>query len=80
MRAIFYAVIAVVLAILLFLFVITPFEARYPFHFPFGAVYLPIGLKDMLRMMVIVLSVSLLASFLPVRGVMRMKIMDAIWG
>jgi hypothetical protein len=31
-------------------------------------------------MTAIVLSVSLVASFLPVRGMMRMKIMDAIWG
>jgi putative ABC transport system permease protein len=79
-RAIFYAFIAIMLAILLFLYIITPLEAKYPFHFPFGAVYLPIGLKDMLRMAAIVLGVSLLASFLPVRSVMRMKIMDAIWG
>lgn len=80
LRAIFYAVIAIVLAIVLFLFVVTPIEAKYPFHFPFGAVYLTIGAEDILRMTVIVMCVSLVASFLPVRGVMRMKIMDAIWG
>jgi putative ABC transport system permease protein len=80
MRAIFYVFTAVVLAILLFVFLVTPLEAKYPFHFPFGAVYLSIGLKDILRMTVIVLGVSLVASFLPVRSVMRMKIMDAIWG
>ena len=55
-------------------------DLRYPFHFPFGAVYLLIGPPDIFRMTVIVLSVSLVASFLPVRGIMRMKIMDAIWG
>jgi putative ABC transport system permease protein len=80
MRALFYAVVAIVLAVLLFVFVVTPLEAEYPFHFPFGVVYLVIGLQDTLRMTLIVLGVSLLASFLPVRGVMRMKIMDAIWG
>lgn len=80
LRAVFYAVTGIVLAIVLFLFVVTPIEARYPFHFPFGAVYLPIGVEDILRMTVIVMCVSLVASFLPVRGVMRMKIMDAIWG
>ena len=80
MRAVFYALTAIVLAILLFVFLVVPFEARYPFYFPFGAVYLLIGPPDILRMTGIVLGVSLVASFLPVRGIMRMKIMDAIWG
>ena len=80
MRAVFYSVTAIVLAILLFAFVVAPLETRYPFYFPFGAVYLVIGPADILRMTVIVISVSLLASFLPVRGIMKMKIMDAIWG
>jgi putative ABC transport system permease protein len=80
LRAIFYAVTAIILAILLFNFVVAPLEARYPFHFPFGAVYLVVGWPEILRMTAIVMSVSLVASFLPVRGVMRMKIMDAIWG
>ena len=79
-RAMFYAVTAIVLAIVLFIFVVSPLEVMYPFYFPFGAVYLVIGLSNIIRMIAIVLSVSLAASFLPVRGVMRMKIMDAIWG
>lgn len=80
MRALFYAVIAIALALLIFLFLVMPLEVKYPFHFPFGAVYLSIGLMDISRMAIIVLCVSIIASFLPVRGVMRMKIMDAIWG
>jgi len=80
MRAVFYALTAIVLAILLFVFLVVPLEAKYPFYFPFGAVLLVIGPLDILRMTVIVLSVSLVASFLPVHGIMRMKIMDAIWG
>ena len=79
-RAIFYAVTAIILAMLLFLFVVSPLETKYPFYFPFGAVYLVIGASNIIRMTAIVLSVSLAASFLPVRGMMRMKIMDAIWG
>jgi len=79
-RALFYAGAGVILAALLFTYSVTPLEARYPFHFPFGAVYLVSELPDLARMAVIVLGVSLVASFLPVRGVMRMKIMDAIWG
>jgi putative ABC transport system permease protein len=80
MRAVFYVFIAIVLAILLFTFVIVPLETKYPFRFPFGAVFLSVGLRDILRMTVIVMGVSLVASFLPVRSVMRMRIMDAIWG
>ena len=80
MRAIFYAVTAIVLAILLYIFVVCPIEARYPFYFPFGAVYFVIRASNIFLMTAIVLSVSLAASFLPVRGMMRMKIMDAIWG
>ena len=79
-RALFYAVAAVILASLLFAYAITPVETKYPFHFPFGAVYLVSGLRDFARMALIVLGVSVVASFLPVRGMMRMKIMDAIWG
>jgi putative ABC transport system permease protein len=80
MRAIFYSVTAIILVILFFFFLVAPLETKYPFYFPFGAVYLLIGPMDILRMIVIVESVSLLASFLPVRGILRMKIMDAIWG
>ena len=80
MRAVFYALTAIIFAILFFVFLVVPFETKYPFHFPFGAVYLVIGLPDILRMTAIMLSVSLVASYLPVRGIMRMKIMDAIWG
>jgi putative ABC transport system permease protein len=80
MRAIFYAITAIALAILLFLFVVSPLEVKYPFYFPFGAVYLVIGAPTVFRMTAIVLGISLVASFLPVRGMMRMKIMEAIWG
>lgn len=80
MQAIFYALAAIMLAILLYFFIVSPVEARYPFYFPFGAVYFVIGASNIFLMTAIVLSVSLAASFLPVRGMMRMKIMDAIWG
>jgi ABC-type antimicrobial peptide transport system permease subunit len=80
MRAVFYAVIAIAVSIVIYSFVIVPIEAAYPFHFPFGAVYISIELPVILRMAAILLIVSLIASFLPARRVMKMKIMDAIWG
>ncbi len=80
MRAVFLALLGTALAALLFRYVVTPVEAIYPFHFPFGAVYLEAGPTELMIMAATLISVSLLASFLPVRGVTRMRIMDAIWG
>ncbi|MFC1900162.1 ABC transporter permease [Chloroflexota bacterium] len=78
-RAIFYALIGVVVAILLFINVVTPLEARYPFHFPFGDVYLVAGMADMVKTGAIVLLVTIVASLIPVRSIIRMKIINAIW-
>jgi putative ABC transport system permease protein len=78
-RATFYAVTGIVLAVLLFVNVIMPLEARYPFHFPFGDVYLVIGSGDFIWTGFIILAVTLVASLIPVRGIMRMKIINAIW-
>lgn len=80
MRAIFLALLGTILAALLFQYVVTPVEARVPFHFPFGAVYLKAGPPELASMAVTLIGVSLIAAFLPVRGVTRMRIMDAIWG
>ncbi|MDO8579204.1 MAG: hypothetical protein Q7R50_08545 [Dehalococcoidales bacterium] len=80
MRAIFLALLGTILAAILFQYVVTPVEAQYPFHFPFGAVYLEAGPPELTSMAVTLIGVSLIAAFLPVRGVTRMRIMDAIWG
>jgi len=79
MRAIFYAAIGVAVAVLLFQNAVIPLEARYPFRFPFGAVYLVVGLTDMVKTGGIVLLVTVAASLIPVRGIIRMKIINAIW-
>ena len=47
MRAMFLALLGTVLTGLLFLYVVTPLETQYPFHFPFGAVYLYAGPADL---------------------------------
>lgn len=79
-RATFLGVLSIGLATFLFLKGVIPLEARYPFHFPFGAVYLQVGLPDLARMALTLLGVSLVASFLPVSRATRIRIMDAIWG
>ncbi|MBA7693665.1 hypothetical protein ES703_102253 [subsurface metagenome] len=78
-RATLYAVVSVALAVLLFINVVMPLEMRYPFHFPFGDVYLRVGPDKMVWTGSILLVVTILASLLPVRGIMRMKIINAIW-
>jgi putative ABC transport system permease protein len=80
MRAIFYAVIGVVLSAVLFLYVVVPIEARYPFHFPFGDVPLFVDGALLLRASLIIFGVAVIAAVLPVLRTLRIRLLDAIWG
>ena len=60
--------------------VIMPFEASHPFDFPFGAVYLSLEMPLLIRTSALLLVVSLVAAFIPVMLITRIKILDAIWG
>jgi putative ABC transport system permease protein len=79
-RAVFYAVIASGVASLAFPYIVIPVEARYPFHFPFGNVYLITGVTYLARTAAILLSTAIVAAFIPVWMALRIKILDAIWG
>lgn len=79
-RAVFYAVVGLVIGIFVFKYAIIPVEARHPFEFPFGPAYLLTRPSYTARMASILLVVSLAAAFIPVWRVMRIKILDAIWG
>jgi putative ABC transport system permease protein len=79
-RALFYAIVGLVIGLLLFKYVIIPVEARHPFKFPFGPAYLTTQPSYTVRMAFVLLVVSLAAAFMPVWRVMRIKILDAIWG
>lgn len=79
-RALFYAVVGLIIGILVFKYVIIPVEARHPFQFPFGPAYLLTQPSYTSRMAFVLLVVSLAAAFIPVWRVMRIKILDAIWG
>jgi len=79
-RALFYAIVGLIIGILLFKYVIIPVEARHPFEFPFGPAYLTTQPYYTARMAFVLLAVSLAAAFIPVWRVMRIKILDAIWG
>ena len=79
-RALFYAVAGLIIGILVFKYLVIPVEARHPFEFPFGPAYLITQPSYTVRMAFILLVVSLTAAFIPVWRVMRIKILDAIWG
>ncbi|MFA5054565.1 MAG: ABC transporter permease [Dehalococcoidia bacterium] len=79
-RAIFYAIVALALAMLIYKFGIIPLEAHYPFHFPFGDVFLRIIPFVLVRTALLLFVVSIISALLPVHGAMRTKIIDAIWG
>jgi putative ABC transport system permease protein len=79
-RALFYAIVGLIVGILLFKYVIIPLEARHPFQFPFGPAYLTTQPSYTARMAFVLLAVSLAAAFIPVWRVMRIKILEAIWG
>jgi putative ABC transport system permease protein len=79
-RALFYAIVGLIVGILVFKYVIIPVEARHPFEFPFGPAYLTTKPSYTVRMAFILLMVALVAAFIPVRRTTRIKILDAIWG
>ncbi len=79
-RAIFYAIVALSLAMLIYKVGIIPLEAHYPFHFPFGDVYLRMIPFVLVRTALMLFVVSIISALLPVYGVMRTKIINAIWG
>jgi putative ABC transport system permease protein len=79
-RALFYAVMGIILGMVVYRYILMPLEARHPFTFPFGPAYLGINTVIMVRTIIILIVVSIVASFLPVWRVMRKTILDAIWG
>ena len=80
LRGLFLAIIAAIIASLLFLYVVMPVEASHPFRFPLGNVYLVSGFPYLARAALILVGAALVAAFLPVWLALRTKILDTIWG
>jgi putative ABC transport system permease protein len=80
LRALFYTFIGAVLGAIIFVTVVVPVEAHYPFHFPLGNVFLDVNPFFMIRNVVILLLVSLASATLPAWRAVYSKIVDAIWG
>jgi putative ABC transport system permease protein len=79
-RALFYVVTGLIISWLFFVYAVIPFEADHPFDFPFGPVFFTFDFPLMVRTAIMLSAVSLAAAFIPVWLVMRIKILDAIWG
>jgi putative ABC transport system permease protein len=78
-RAVLYAIVGIVSAALVFAYVIVPIEARHPFHFPFGDVYLPVSVSYLTTSSLILCAVAMISAFIPAWQTVRAKIIDAIW-
>ncbi|MBM3157474.1 MAG: FtsX-like permease family protein [Chloroflexi bacterium] len=78
-RAVVYAVIGILAAALIFVYVVVPLEARHPFHFPFGDVFLPVNISYLIRSALILCGVAVVSAFVPSFNTIRVKIIDAIW-
>ncbi|MFH0914162.1 MAG: ABC transporter permease [Chloroflexota bacterium] len=79
-RALFYALLAVIISLLLYIYTVVPLEARYPFHFPFGDVMLFSSQGQLARAGLTILVVAVIGALVPVQQSLRLRILDAIWG
>lgn len=78
-RAILYAIFGILAAALIYVYAVVPIEARYPFHFPFGAVFLPVSVPILASSAAILCAVAIASAFIPALQTVRTKIIDAIW-
>lgn len=79
LRAIVYAIVGISVAALIFKYIIIPVEARYPFHFPFGDVFLPVNVWYLASSALILYGIAAISAFIPTWRIIRTKIIDAIW-
>jgi putative ABC transport system permease protein len=78
-RAVLYAVFGILAAALIFVYVVVPIEAHYPFHFPFGDVFLPVSISYLASSALVLCAVAIVSAFIPAWQTVRTKIIDAIW-
>jgi putative ABC transport system permease protein len=79
LRAIVYAIVGILAAALIFKYIIIPVEAKFPFHFPFGDVFLPLNFWSLVSSALILYGVAAISAFIPTWRTMKTKIIDAIW-
>ncbi len=79
-RALLYAILGIIMGYLVYNYIIIPLELRRPFIFSFGPAYLSGNNFILFRTIILVLTVSVVASCIPVLRVMRKSIIESIWG
>jgi len=79
LRAIVYAIVGIVAAGFIFRYAIIPVEAKFPFHFPFGDVFLPVNVWYLASSALILYGVAAISAFIPTWRIIKTKIIDAIW-
>jgi putative ABC transport system permease protein len=78
-RAMVYAAFGILMAALIFVYVVKPIEAQHPFHFPFGDVLLAVDVSTLVSSALILCGVAIVSAFVPAWQTVRTKIIDAIW-
>lgn len=80
LRALFYAIVGVIVGYLIYSYIIIPLELKKPFIFPFGPAYLSTSTVIVVRTILLVVIVAIIASVIPVFRLMRKSIIESIWG
>ncbi|MFA5995193.1 MAG: FtsX-like permease family protein [Patescibacteria group bacterium] len=80
LRAIFYAIIGIILGFIAFKLLIIPLFITKPLHLPIGNVSLSIDNSLLYMRALSILVVAFLGSYIPIQRTLRMRIIDAIWG
>ncbi|OGY85392.1 MAG: hypothetical protein A2233_05015 [Candidatus Kerfeldbacteria bacterium RIFOXYA2_FULL_38_24] len=80
MRALLYAFFGVILGMLIFKFAIIPLFLQHPLKLPVGQVSLMIAYSLMYVRALALFVVAFLGSYIPIQRVLRMHIIEAIWG
>lgn len=80
MQAIFFVVCGSIIGLISFSFVIVPYFAAHPLHFPMGDVTLLISYPTVVVNLISLTTASLIAGFIPSWMSVRENILDAIFG
>lgn len=78
-RAVVYAGTSIAAAVLIFIYLMVPLEARYPFHFSFGDVMLVVDAPMLASSALVLLAVAVVSASVPAYQAVRTRIVDAIW-
>lgn len=79
-QSLFYSVLGVIFGSLILYFIAMPYLKLHPIQMPFGSAYVVVSPKDFIIGVVLVISSSLLAGYVPAHMVSKRDILKVIWG